>query len=768
MSRHEHNNGAQETHNLGPNSDENTRNSIVDGSSSNTKDHKTVLEGLERCSFSERESLKSQRTGKPYPRYIGLDVDSFKLYNSLFGYEAATEFLNDLAKFLDKLRRDSKQFIEKVYRAGGDEFVLCLSEHNADAEGELFKWLSRDSPLPVTAIAGSTLSRVGNDLLVIKSRKVGKDGPLAKRNPSLHEIEIEIEYLDFDYTSADNVLKLILAVTLHWKDDRLSKLPPFRADTFPANDAEQKVWSPGLDIGDWIKEGKKRSRTVSCEWQDKYALRLEAIREVRWAKTDGSNVSSEKSPDFRWNKRVEGRNKRKEVCSNEFDFDGISNGTEVVLDEGSSPSGTHAWKRTGFVKCDPGVERKELPVPRIATTDDIKATGFEVFKGFRDAAKKHMTGTICRVISHDSTIFFPFDYIEDYITFGVNAHERDLKIGFAGHGLCLVCGRKHNWELSPETAGAQANTPRQPEETNKEGTSECRVWRRYNGFFCKHNWELSPETAGAQANTPRQPEEINKEDTSECRVWRRYNGFDFQVVQTVLKAGGFRGPRPCLIVTGWRCSGFYQIRIQLPITLLNLIVTATVFFGASILDQKFVVIVTGFLVLASLLLVSASFVRTIEGQVTIIDVQIITNMLFMLILSGLAIVDWTKCTSITFTRMASDDECVSSFGLLVFVIMAPLMFLVNVVFTLNFCGLATKLRYRIQVLFEGQSSAESKAELQRASDRAIDHPTALGRQEWLKKMIGPREIRDGTVLAADQGASVSKVSERDEKKEYFA
>ena len=41
-----------------------------------------------------------------------------------------------------------------------------------------------------------------------------------------------------------------------------------------------------------------------------------------------------------------------------------------------------------------------------------------------------MTGEIRQAVPNSPAIYFPFGYIEDNITFGMNGHERDLNLNW--------------------------------------------------------------------------------------------------------------------------------------------------------------------------------------------------------------------------------------------------------------------------------------------------------------------------------------------------
>lgn len=571
----------------------------------------TPLNDLPRCKLidDDEQSVFPQST----KRFALLDVDNFKSYNTVFGYSVATGFLEELAVFLQELQKPTNSGIEEVIYAGGDEFVLCLNTDDVNKERAISSRLARTCPLPVTMAFASSFSRALRNLSAAKAaRGPIKGGPFANRNLETHHIEIEIEYLDLECLDNDNRLKLDVAVTLHWKDKRLAKLPTYVPDTFPSKSRHphilSTVWSPGLDIGDWAEGKRILARTLSYSWDELYALRADAIMETLWEKTSGELSASEREA-------------------------GIKVGTRYVLERGRKPSDIWAsakdetWKDLGTNRRpEDCVNTDNLPLPREASAEDQTDIGFPIVAGFRERARKHMIGELHRSLSSTATIYFPFDYIEDSITFLPNSHERDLVLTWKN--------QKYRTGKSPPT------------------------FIFFNGFIFK----LSHKTK---------------------------KNFIYDV--------------PNVHIIGWRNPRFYQIRFQLPLSILNLVTTMIFFFGSADVSAKAGVIVTAYVAYSSLLLVSSKFIRSGDGRLTIIDIQIIANVAFMVIFAGFSIGEWTSClvvqNNLTFSVLEDPDEgCQTSPGLPLFVIFGTLMTLLNFVMMLNPWGLAVRWRFLIATM----------------------------------------------------------------------
>lgn len=108
------------------------------------------LTGLwNRRSFDEdllHRHDQSRRFGHAYSLAM-VDIDHFKAYNDLLGHEAGDTALREVARAL----RDGTRSIDRVYRYGGEEFVVLLLETKAEGArvlGERLRQSVQDLALP--------------------------------------------------------------------------------------------------------------------------------------------------------------------------------------------------------------------------------------------------------------------------------------------------------------------------------------------------------------------------------------------------------------------------------------------------------------------------------------------------------------------------------------------------------------------------------------------------------------------------------------------
>lgn len=99
-----------------------------------------------------RESRRSLHVPEQHLALIFADIDYFKKFNDRYGHEAGDECLKSVAAFL---RNQFEPLGFKVYRIGGEEFVLCgfsAPEAIADmlaSSDVLHKWCDRNMILPI-------------------------------------------------------------------------------------------------------------------------------------------------------------------------------------------------------------------------------------------------------------------------------------------------------------------------------------------------------------------------------------------------------------------------------------------------------------------------------------------------------------------------------------------------------------------------------------------------------------------------------------------
>jgi diguanylate cyclase (GGDEF)-like protein/putative nucleotidyltransferase with HDIG domain len=108
----------------------------------------------------EREVARARRYGTPFG-VLALDVDDFKLFNDVHGHPAGDRLLGQLAQLL----REQTRQADIVGRVGGDEFIVILSETDADALRVIAQHVHRavaaqpyvtadGEPIPVRASVG--------------------------------------------------------------------------------------------------------------------------------------------------------------------------------------------------------------------------------------------------------------------------------------------------------------------------------------------------------------------------------------------------------------------------------------------------------------------------------------------------------------------------------------------------------------------------------------------------------------------------------------
>ncbi len=499
--------------------------------------------------------------------------------------------------------------------------------------------IERRSPVNVTISFGSSLSKALRSLSVESHLRKGlaKQYPLSRRHPDVKRIEMDLEIIDMKHLDQSSCLNLTIGVALHWKDERLTKLQSTSSDTFGV---EENIWYPELNLMD-RKETYNggvnvlMSRTLQNEWVAAYNLRARSIKDVLWEKLDSKCNQAETQANIKPGKYI--------FSSEE---------SPMYLWQCDKDT----WKRLGFVKNDLGAfdeeytEVTKLPVPRRATLvhDHIAENGGGNIRirGFLNEAQRYTRGDITRTLGGDATLFFPFDYIEDVIGLNIapSTSTRDLVLNFRDHvkpwQRCIVCGRQHKWTLGGDG-------------------------KRNDG----------------------------------CLTWKRYNGFQFRLLQTINNYGQFLGNLPCIKIEGWRCPAFYQSRIQVPILILNLLTNSIFFFSANDHLTKIAIIMTSYLVLASLLYASAAFILSSDGVMTIIDFQLIVNMMYMLGFTFYVLFEWFGCAQTTLYKIEAppEDACNATDGPLVIFYTGPIMVITNVVLTFNPFGTGVYLRYLVYI-----------------------------------------------------------------------
>ncbi len=96
---------------------------------------------------SAKEFAKCQRTERPFSLLV-TDIDFFKRFNDDYGHKVG----DDALKHVASLMAESLRTYDNLYRYGGEEFVVVLSECNlvqAKAIAERLRVAIADSPLQV-------------------------------------------------------------------------------------------------------------------------------------------------------------------------------------------------------------------------------------------------------------------------------------------------------------------------------------------------------------------------------------------------------------------------------------------------------------------------------------------------------------------------------------------------------------------------------------------------------------------------------------------
>jgi diguanylate cyclase len=126
---------------------------------------------------------------------VRVDVDDFKVVNNTYGHDAGNQALRHLASIMKQKVRER----DRIYRAGGDEFVILCSDYSKEealgtmrrVAGELrrrlVRWVSEDSDVKeflVTMSVGISECAGGEfleaclnaaDAAAYKSKEQGKD-----------------------------------------------------------------------------------------------------------------------------------------------------------------------------------------------------------------------------------------------------------------------------------------------------------------------------------------------------------------------------------------------------------------------------------------------------------------------------------------------------------------------------------------------------------------------------------------------------------------
>jgi diguanylate cyclase (GGDEF)-like protein len=110
--------------------------------------------GLEEV--AARELARARRTGSPVTVAL-LDLDHFKRFNDTRGHDAGDALLRDAARAWQATLRET----DVVARWGGEEFVVLLSETDAEAGSMVLDRLRAATPAAQTCSIGITA--VGRD-----------------------------------------------------------------------------------------------------------------------------------------------------------------------------------------------------------------------------------------------------------------------------------------------------------------------------------------------------------------------------------------------------------------------------------------------------------------------------------------------------------------------------------------------------------------------------------------------------------------------------
>ena len=609
-------------------------------------------------------------------RYAALDVDNFKLYNLTFGYEEATIELNTLVRFLLDLQQKRAGWIVEVLRVGGDEFLLALGSTDSEAESWLISTLKLNAPVGVTIAFGNSPTEVLRRLAIESHLTKRTSGPpLSRRHPETKKTELEIDITSIQPlgSGGSNGMRVKMQVTMHWKDPRFKKLPFYNSDTVDA-DQEANIWAPRLTLGDWVaKEHERRtdtgeprpetrrivlSRTITKSWEPEYSLRVCSVKETAWIKV-GDDISDA-----------------------EADYPhAIKDGTVMVFGSPDPftrfklPPKDTSWKESGFVKCTKAPSDEPYPLPRIATPAEansaveIGAEGFLRITGFTDEGKKH-TKLTCERNFQDhnghstNAMFFPYDFIEDKISFSPNPAERNMEVVWQdlspAHLTCSTCYGTHIWAL-----GGRGN-------------------------------------AATFVNSKRECVPCENDETDACLSSLTAFGFDFTILKSVCDAGPFLGKQPVILIEGWRRPSFYRTRLQIPLSVITIITSLTFLLPQNNLAEQLTIILTSFLVLSSMLVVSSSFHSPRDGNMTILDLQVLFNVMFMLVSSIMIHVLHFSCEELPKATYDTVAFIVFSVHLL------PMMIL-NFIFTYNPCCLATDMRYHLYKLTMASSGEKHDA-----------------------------------------------------------
>lgn len=138
---------------------------------------KSSIEPLTRL-WSKKEYIddysKMVKTGKPFALLV-MDLDNFKTINDIQGHQAGDNLLmqtaRNLVSSLRQLRPDESKN-DKVYRFGGDEFVILLPEVNDEKDLEKVAEKIRctigklpfavgETRIPITVSIGGAINKKG-------------------------------------------------------------------------------------------------------------------------------------------------------------------------------------------------------------------------------------------------------------------------------------------------------------------------------------------------------------------------------------------------------------------------------------------------------------------------------------------------------------------------------------------------------------------------------------------------------------------------------
>ena len=629
---------------------------------------------LQQCTIS---NLPEGLTAKS-KRFVAIDVDNFKAYNTVFGYEKATQMLDEFSSFLSLLVNNEifGHHVIEGRRIGGDEFLLFLNVDNKPIENKIQAYIERYAPINATTAFGSDANQALRSLAVESYLQKGsaKREPLSRRHNSTDTVSIEFQIIDIDVLKIDYNLNLTVGITLHWTDERLTQLSNASPDTFST---EENVWFPTLNIIDSYK--KNKSRTLRHTVEGKYNLRARSIKESIWKKKSNEDYSEKE--------KKEKKKKLNEEYSEKEKKWPIIEGNKYVFSSEKSPyaffklkGDDDSWKHLGFVRSDEGAFKKdytEYPLknqeyPRDLVEDETDKK-FVRFIGYLNEAKRYSQDEILRKLNTDTAMFFPFDYIEDYVGFIIRPDQSSQDIHF---------------KVENKLYGRDQFTD---------------DWFHFQS-----------------------------------------NGFKFRIHRVTLTTNYFLGRKPYLHVLGWRNSGPHLYRLQWPMIILNLLTCSVFFFQHSELS-RLGILLSAYITTAALLLAASSYISTKDGQLTIIDVQIIFNLMFLLYSAGFVLRDRIHDAVVTGVIKDEDesDELKDPISLLWFLIPGVFMFHFNLIFTFNLFNLAVEIRYCIAMIISILTCGQNHRSDERKAMREMIKKISWGREreKTVRKQVEEEGLR---------------------------